>query len=133
MSANPRNGRFSKVKDNLYRYSATKTYYAVYRRQGKLRWKSLRTQDRELAERRLRDELAGADHVDVRQESMTLEALLSMFEEGIKKYDTRTQRNRRSILAGVGLAEAAHSRARPGRAVRRRVAAEAWPDFRDRP
>lgn len=57
ISMNSRNGRFVRVKDNLYRYTATKKYYAVYRRQGKLRFKSLKTADREIAERALRTEI----------------------------------------------------------------------------
>jgi hypothetical protein len=48
-----RKGKFIKVGENLYRYSASKAYYSVFRRDGKLTWKSLRTNDRQLANRRL--------------------------------------------------------------------------------
>ncbi len=47
-----RKGEFRKVGENLYRYSTSGTYYAVFRVQGKLIWKSLETDDRELANRK---------------------------------------------------------------------------------
>ena len=34
---------FTKVGENLYRYSSNKAYYAGFRIKGKLVWKSLRT------------------------------------------------------------------------------------------
>ena len=46
----------TKVGEHLYRYKPNKKYYAVFRINGKLHWKSLKTSDRELASRRLKDE-----------------------------------------------------------------------------
>ena len=40
----------------LYRYSSSGTYYAVFRANSKLIWKSLKTADRELAKRKLKEE-----------------------------------------------------------------------------
>jgi len=52
-----RAGQFRKVGENLYRYSSNEIYYAVFRVNGKLIWKSLETEDRELAKRKLKEEL----------------------------------------------------------------------------
>ncbi len=41
MEPHRRSGEFVRVGENLYRYSTSKTYYAVYRKHGKLIWKSL--------------------------------------------------------------------------------------------
>lgn len=45
-------GKFHRVADHLYRYSATKKYYAVLRFNGKTKWIALKTTDRELAGRK---------------------------------------------------------------------------------
>ena len=43
-------GKYARVADHLYRYSATKKYYAVFKCNGKTKWVSpLNTTDRELA------------------------------------------------------------------------------------
>ena len=54
-----RKGEFRKVGENLYRYSSNHRYYAVFRVNGKLFWKSLAPADRELANRKLKDEETG--------------------------------------------------------------------------
>jgi len=51
-----RKGEFHKVGENLYRYSSNDHYYGVFRVNGKLIWKSLKTVDRELAKRKLKEE-----------------------------------------------------------------------------
>src|SRR5881397_1650635 len=51
-------GQYRRVADNLYRYSATKKYYAVFKANGKTKWISLDTTDRELATRKLKEEIA---------------------------------------------------------------------------
>jgi integrase len=98
MSGHARKGEFVKVAENLYRYSASKTYYGVFRRNGALKWRSLGTSDREVAKRKLKEAIASAGKVDVRQESMTVEGLLGLYEDRIKRYDIRTQANRRSLV-----------------------------------
>ncbi|MGO8926304.1 MAG: tyrosine-type recombinase/integrase [Limisphaerales bacterium] len=98
MKSHSRKGRFVRVAENLYRYSASKTYYAVYRRHGKLAWKSLKTTDAELAKRKLKDQVAKAGRIDARQARMTLEALLRLLEDGLDRFDVRTRANRKSIL-----------------------------------
>jgi integrase len=98
MSQHPRKGEFVRVAENLYRYSASKKYYAVFRRNRKLKWQSLGTTDRELAKRKLKDTLAKAGMVDARQENVTLAGLLLVYEEQLNRFDVRTRANCKSIL-----------------------------------
>ncbi len=56
-----RNGVFREVRENLYRYSSSGTYYAVFRPNGKLIWghvisESLQPAERELAKRKHKEE-----------------------------------------------------------------------------
>ena len=50
--------RFEKVGECLYRYVSNGVYYAVVRHQGKLTWKSLKTDKRPIANRKLADHKA---------------------------------------------------------------------------
>ena len=67
-----RNGVFRKVGENLYRYSSSGIYYAVFRANGKLNWKSLKTADRELAKRKLKEEQDKSGRIDPVAEKKTL-------------------------------------------------------------
>ena len=98
MQSHSRKGRFVKVAENLYRYSASKSYYAVFRKKGRLIWRSLRTKDRAIANRKLKDELGKVAKTDPQQRKMILAELLAMFEERLGQYDVRTRANKRSIL-----------------------------------
>ncbi|MCP5527454.1 MAG: hypothetical protein H7A47_11740 [Verrucomicrobiales bacterium] len=60
-------------------------------------WRSLKTTDRELAKRKLKDEIEGARRLDPRQEDLTVSAL-RMAEEQLARFDAGTEVNRRSIL-----------------------------------
>ncbi|WOO42360.1 tyrosine-type recombinase/integrase [Rubellicoccus peritrichatus] len=60
-------GQFSKVAENLYRYNASGGYYALLKRGGKQIRKSLKTQDRKLAERRLADLRTKVDRIDTQK------------------------------------------------------------------
>jgi integrase len=51
---------FVSVAQNLFRREPSGSYYAVLKRAGKQIWKSLKTRDRKLAERRLKEFLAQA-------------------------------------------------------------------------
>src|SRR5438128_11024848 len=93
-----RAGRFRQLGENLYRYSSNDIYYAVFRVNGKLIWKSLETADRELAKRKLKEELAKHGRVNGALQSMTLEELLTSYENQIGRFDERTQENKKSIL-----------------------------------
>ena len=93
-----RKGEFRKVGENLYRYSTSGTYYAVFRVQGKLIWKSLKTDDRELANRKLKDEKEKKGRIDADAAKMTLSTLLDLYEKRLQQYDAKTIETRAWIL-----------------------------------
>src|SRR5437867_3857676 len=98
--AHSRNGEFRKVAEHLYRYSANKIYYAVFKVRGKRIWNSLETTDRELANRKLKEELGKRGKLDHRVGRMTLAELLLEYEELIKGLaTTRGQRENPSSLS----------------------------------
>jgi integrase len=67
---------FVRVAECLYRYTPKNTYYAWIKISGKKIKKSLRTQDRKLAERRLKDFRSKAERIDLDSESRRI-----LFEE----------------------------------------------------
>ena len=96
--AHNRSGEFRKVGQNLFRYSANKVYYAIYKIAGKKIWKSLETTDRELAQRRLKEELGKNGLVEPAKSAMTLAELLAMYESSLQAFAARTTATRRSIV-----------------------------------
>ncbi len=75
--AHNRGGEFRKVGQNLFRYSANGVYYAISKIAGKKIWKSLESTDRELTQRRLKEELGKNGLVDPAQSAMTLAELIA--------------------------------------------------------
>jgi hypothetical protein len=71
-----RTGVFSKVGENLYRYSSSGVYYARYRNKGKEIQHSLNTTDSEFAKRLLKEEMCKINKVDSALGKMTLKELL---------------------------------------------------------
>jgi len=96
--AHSRTGKFCKVAENLYRYSANGIYYAVYRDKGKLKWKSLKTSDRALAKRRLPAEIEKSRRIDPAKSKLTLAGLLGLYQNNLKALDTKTIKTRESIV-----------------------------------
>ena len=97
-TAHKRLGEFRKVGQNLFRYSANRVYYAVFKVTGKKIWKSLETADRELAQRRLKEELGKRGMIEPRHAGMNLAELLSLYEASLVGFASRTQATRKSIL-----------------------------------
>ena len=97
-TAHSRKGVFSKVGENLYRYTTSGVYYARYRNRGKEIQHSLDTTDREFAKRLLKEELAKINKVDPARGKMTLEELLRLYDEALGRYAPKTTATRRSIL-----------------------------------
>ena len=93
-----RNGVFRKVGENLYRYSSSGIYYAVFRANGKLNWKSLKTADRELTKRKLTEEQDKSGRIDPVAEKKTIAELLQDYEKNLQQYDAKTVKTRKWIL-----------------------------------
>ena len=98
MKDHNRKGKFVRVAENLYRYSTNKIYYAVFRNRGKLTWTSLKTDDREVAKRKLKEEMEKTEKIDCRHEKMTVDGLLNLFVDQLNRFDVRTIANRKSIV-----------------------------------
>lgn len=94
-----RKGEFRKVGENLYRYSSNDRYYGVFRVNGKLIWKSLKTSDRDVAKRKLKDEQEKQGRVDPAATKLTLSELLGLYEKSLAQFDNKTQATRKSILS----------------------------------
>lgn len=97
-TAHSRTGVFSRIGENLYRYTSSGVYYARYRNKGKLIHHSLETTDREFAKRRLKEEISKVKKVDPSLGKMTLEELLKQYDESLNRYAAKTAATRRSIL-----------------------------------
>lgn len=91
-------GAYRRVADNLYRYSTSKKYYAVFKLHGKTKWLSLETTDQELAKRKLREEIEKYRKTDPKANTMTLAALLGLYEQSIAGLAEHTKATRKSIL-----------------------------------
>jgi hypothetical protein len=74
-TAHSRSGEFRKVGENLYRYSSSGIYYARFRQHGKEISRSLLTADRELAKRRLKEEMEKLGRIDPRLGRVVLNCL----------------------------------------------------------
>ena len=97
-AAHSRTGVFSRIGENLYRYTSSGVYYARYRNKGKIFQHSLNTTDREFAKRLLKDELGKINKVDHSLGKLTLEELLKQYDESLNRYAAKTAATRRSIL-----------------------------------
>jgi integrase len=97
-TAHSRSGVFSRIGENLYRYTSSGVYYARYRNNGKLIHHSLNTTDREFAKRLLKEEISKINKVDSALGKMTLEELLKKYDESLGRYALKTAATRRSIL-----------------------------------
>jgi hypothetical protein len=93
-----KSGAFHRVAEHLYRYSTTKKYYAVFKSNGKTRWVALNTTDRELAGRRVKEEIEKRNKTDARATAMTLSELLALYVESNQGFAANTQATRKSIV-----------------------------------
>lgn len=97
-SAHSRAGEFRRVGENLCRYSSNGVYYARFRINGKLIQRSLDTTDREMARRRLAEEVGKANKVEQKLAGLTLDELLKHYEERLSQYAAKTVATRKCIL-----------------------------------
>ena len=89
-TAHSRTGVFSRIGENLYRYTSSGAYCAGYRNKGKLIHRSLNTNDREFAKRLLKDEISKIKKVDSSLGKLTLEELLTQCDELLNRYKAKT-------------------------------------------
>ncbi len=87
----------------LLRHSRSGRYYGVKKIRGKRRECSLRTTDRKMAERRLREWMRNLDAVDREVEKTPLRGLLRKFVASNQGKSVKTQRTNASIIKQMEL------------------------------
>jgi len=102
MNASPaKRGDFEKVGECLYRYSSTGTYYAVLRHAGKLIRRSLQTDDRALAKRRLADFRQTLERIDPRAGRISVAEMADRYMETIGHLADKTRRSKVTITKRI--------------------------------
>lgn len=99
-SAKEGRGKFEKVGECLYRYRSNGVYYAVVRHQGKLNWKSLKTDKRAIATRKLGDYRAKLSRTDVSAGRITLESLCDDYLKSLSQ-SARTIKEKERIVEKI--------------------------------
>lgn len=89
--------KFEKVGECLYRYRSNGVYYAVVRHQGKLSWKSLKTDKRAIANRKLAEHKTKLSRVDVSAGKITLEALCEDYLRSLSQ-SPRTMEEKKRVV-----------------------------------
>ena len=82
----------------LYRHSLNCGYYGIKKLSGKRKEHSLRTKDRKLAERRLKEWLANLSKIDAGVERLTLHEMVEKFQKANLGKSASTQATDRSII-----------------------------------
>ena len=91
--------RFQRVSTGLFRFNKTGTLYAVFKINGRTRWKSLNTDDLTLARQRLADEINDSSKIDLRQaETVTVQQLVELYEQNPMGLAGSTLRIRKQLL-----------------------------------
>jgi integrase len=94
-------GAFQKVGECLYRYSSNGVYYARIKHEGKEIRRSLRTTDRDLAKRKLRELRNEQGQIDCSQGKLTLRELCDEWLETIQDSKPKTLEQKSYIAARI--------------------------------
>lgn len=94
----PSGGEYEKVAPNLYRHALNGRYYGVKKFRGKRKERSLKTSDRKIAERRLKEWIGNLGKVDGAMEKTTLRELLRKFEAVYMGKSESTRENNGYII-----------------------------------
>jgi integrase len=88
-----------RVAPYLYRYESSGVYFAHVRSGGKLYRESLKTDDRSVANRKLREFRKKLSRVDPKLSRTTLAAMCDLYEETIEHLSKSTKKARTGIIA----------------------------------
>jgi integrase len=94
-------GAFQKVGECLYRYSSNGVYYARIKHEGKEIRRSLRTTDRDLAKRKLRELKDEHGQIDHSQGKLTLRELCDQWLQTIQGSKPKTLEQKSYIAARI--------------------------------
>lgn len=94
------NGRFKRVRSNIFRHSKSRRLYAVFRSGGKVVWRALKTDDLNVARQRLPAEMLKAKSPSIQAgQSLSLRELLKTYEGRLGILAARTIANHKAIMA----------------------------------
>ena len=85
----------------LYRHSVNQTYYGIKKIGGKRKEQSLQTDDRKIAERKLKAWIADLDRIDSEAEKTTLAQLLEKFANGRAGMSDSTNGTEQGIIKNL--------------------------------
>ena len=91
--------QLKRVAPCLYKYQSSGVYFAHVRAQGKLHRKSLQTNDRKLADRRLVDFRRRISRIDSALGKITLAEMSDLYLQTIEHRSESTKKGRRGIIA----------------------------------
>jgi integrase len=94
-------GAFQKVGECLYRYSSNGVYYARIKHEGKEIRRSLKTTDRDLAKRKLRELKDDHGQIDHSQGKLTLRQLCDQWLETIQGSKPKTLEQKSYVAARI--------------------------------
>ncbi len=91
--------RFQRVSKGLYRFKRTGILYAVFKVDGRTRWKCLSTDDPQQARRQLAEEIKNASAIDWRRAAtVTVRQLLNTYRQNPMGLATSTLNIRKQLL-----------------------------------
>ena len=92
--------RFKRVRTGIFRYRRTGIYYGIFKRNGKTKWKNLRTNDLRLARRLLVDLIKSIPKYDWKLAGfVTLQNLVDLYERNPMNLAVSTFKARNQLLS----------------------------------
>src|SRR5437867_2493228 len=94
-----RGKRFQRVAKGLYRFKRTGIFYAVFKVDGRTRWKCLSTDDLQQARRQLAEQIKNASSIDWRQAAtVTVRQLINTYRQNPMGLAVSTLNIRKQLL-----------------------------------
>jgi hypothetical protein len=91
--------RFQRVANGIYRFKRTGILYAVFKADGRTRWKCLSTDDITLARQLLAEQIKNSSQIDWRQAgTLTVQKLIEMYRQNPMGLATSTLEIRKQLL-----------------------------------
>ena len=90
--------RFERVEPGLFRYKPSGSYYTVLKKDGKTKWRNLKTDDKATARRMLADEREADAELDSNLSGLEIGQLTDKHLESIATHPHKTLVTRRATM-----------------------------------
>jgi integrase len=90
--------RFERVEPGLFRYKPSGSYYTVLKKDGKTKWRNLKTHDKATARRMLADEREADAELDSNLSGLEIGQLADKYLESIATHPHKTLVTRRAMI-----------------------------------